>query len=138
MANGKLYDGFEKQFRPGSTQHTAVEISSVYIGIVSSVSPATQSVFVIIPAINQSAALGPYKCVQPLTNEVSTPVKQTLTTTSGSDPDGGTFLTSASLSSTTTSINGVYGTLNLPSVGDRVLVVLMNSDLDEGAIVGKL
>lgn len=133
-----LNDGFENFQRADSLQRIDIDFSSIHIGVVTAVRSATNTVFVKIPAINENAELGPFKCLQPFTNVVETPVKQTLTTTSGSDPDGGTFLTSASLSSTTTDIQGVYGTLNLPSVGNRVLVVLMNNSFDEGAVIGKL
>jgi hypothetical protein len=69
---------------------------------------------------------------------VTTPVKQTLTTTSGT-VSGSSVVTSVSLSATTTDISGVYSqTLTLPAVGTRVLVVLLNDSLDEGVIVGSL
>lgn len=129
------FDGFQ---RADSLQRTSAEFSSIHIGIVTAVSASTNTVFVKIPALNENSELGPFKCVQPFTNQVQTAVKQTITTTSGSDPDGGTFLTSASLSSSTTNLSGVYGILNLPAVNDRVLVVLMNDSLDEGAVIGKL
>lgn len=133
-----LYDGFDKFQRPDSLQRVDAEFSSLHIGIVTAVAPATNTVFVKIPGLNENSELGPFKCLQPFTNAVTTPVKQTISTTSASDPDGGTFLTGASLSSTTTSISGVYGSLNLPDVGNRVLVVLINDSLDEGAVIGKL
>lgn len=133
-----INDGFDNFQRSGSLQRTDSGFSSIHIGVVTAVSSTTQTVFVKIPAINENSELGPFKCVQPFTNAVQTAVKQTITTTSASDPDGGTFLTSATLGSTTTNLSGVYGALNLPVVNDRVLVVLMNNSLDEGAVIGKL
>lgn len=134
----RLDDGFQRINRPGSLQTTDEDFSSIHIGIVTSVATATQTVFVRIPGLNDNAALGPFKCMQPFTNVVQTPVKQTVVTTSGSDPDGGTFLTSATLSSTTTNLTGVYGVLNMPTVNQRVIVLLVNNSLDEGAVIGKL
>ena len=132
-------DGFDVRLSRADSLATNNEgSSSLHIGIVTAVAAATQTVFVRIPAINVEAAVGPYKCIQPFKNQVATPVKQTVTTTSAADPDGGTFLTSASLSSSTTDIQGVYGSLILPVVGDRVVVLLINDSLDEGVVIGKL
>ena len=133
-----INDGFENIQRPDSLQRTYADFSAIHIGVVTAVAPSTLTVFVKIPALNENSELGPFKCVQPFTNEVQTAVKQTISTTSGNDPDGGSFLTSASLSATTTNLSGVYGALNLPAVNDRVLVVLLNDSLDEGAVIGKL
>lgn len=134
-----MEDGFDYTLRrPESLALNRDTVSSLQIGIVTAVSSASKTVFVRIPAINESAALGPYRCVQPFDRVVETPVKQTVTTTSASDPDGGTFLTSATLSSTTTNLTGVFGNLILPVVGDRVVVLLVNDSLDEGVVIGKL
>ena len=134
-----MEDGFDYTLRrPESLALNADPVSSLHIGIVTSVASATKTVFVRIPALNESAALGPYRCMQPFDRVVETPVKQTVTTTSAADPDGGTFLTSAALSSSTTDIAGVFGALILPVVGDRVVVLLVNDSLDEGVVIGKL
>lgn len=132
-------DGFDYTLRRSeSLARNVDEVSVLHIGIVTAVSTATKSVFVRIPAVNETAALGPYRCVQPFDRVVTTAVKQTVDTTSASDPDGGTFLTSATLSSATTDITGVFGALILPVVGDRVVVLLINNSLDEGVAIGKL
>jgi hypothetical protein len=99
---------------------------------------ATRTGFVKITALNTDAQLGPYKFMAPFTFPVTTPVKQTITTTTAV-VSGSSVVTGVSLSATTTSISGVYsGTLSLPAVGARVLVVLLNNSLDEGVIVGSL
>lgn len=133
-----LNDGFQNFQRSGSLQTVNEQFSSIHVGIVTAVGASTNTVFVRIPGLNENAALGPFKCMQPFTNVVETAVRQTVTTTSGSDPDGGTFLTSASLSATTTDLEGVYGSLNLPDVNDRVVVLIVNNSLDEGVVIGKL
>lgn len=132
------YDGFEVFQRNGSLQGNSSQMSSIHMGIVTRVVSATNNAFVRIPAINDGAELGPYQCLQPFTNEVETPVKQTLTVTTGTADPGVSVVTGVSLSATTTNLEGQYGSLNLPSVGNRVLVILINDSLDQGVIVGKL
>lgn len=132
-----LNDGMGVFQRPDSLQRNEPRSSSIHIGIVTAVSAATNTAFVRIPSINDGAELGPYKCLELFTRIVQTPVKQTLTTTSAT-VSGTSVLTSATLSSTTTNLQGVYGNLNLPDVGQRVLVVLINDSLDQGVLVGKL
>lgn len=126
-------DGFDNLQRTQSTQGVDAQFSHVQIGFVTRVDAGTGTAFVKMPFVNENAELGPYKCLQPFTNAVTTPVKQTLSVTTA---DG--YVTSVSLSNTTTSISGVYGALNLPTTNDKVLVVLMNGSLDDGVIVGKL
>lgn len=124
---------------PKSRSNVSVEFSSIHIGIVTSVDAPSRTATVLIPSLNDTASLGPYRILQPFTNAVTTPIKQTVTTTSAADPQGGaTFLTSASLSASTTDLSGAYGALSLPSIGNRVLVVLLNDSLDEGVVVGAL
>jgi len=124
---------------PKSRAGVSVAFSSIHIGIVTSVDSVSRTATVLIPALNDNASLGPYRILQPFTNAVTTPVKQTVTTTSADDPQGGaTFLTGASLSASTTALSGAYGALSLPSIGNRVLVVLLNDSLDEGVVVGAL
>jgi hypothetical protein len=130
-------DGFQHFQRVDSAQVEAAPISYIHIGIVTAVDSGTGTGFVRIPALNEDAQLGPYKFLQPFTNQITTPVKQTLSTTSAT-VSGTSVLTSVSLSATTTSISGVIGSLNLPAVGQRVLVVMLNDSLDQGVIVGKL
>lgn len=134
-----MEDGFDILLsRQDSLALNRDTISSLHIGVVTAVASATGNVFVRIPSLNNNAELGPYRCMQAFDRVVTTPVKQTITTTSASDPDGGTFLTGASLSSTTTNLTGVFGSLILPAVGDRVVVILINDSLDEGVVIGKL
>jgi hypothetical protein len=132
-----MNDGMGIFQRADSLQRNDSRGSSIHIGIVTAVSSSTNTAFVRIPAINDGAELGPYKCLELFTRSVETPVKQTLSVTTGT-ADGVTVVTSVALSSTTTDIQGVYGNLNLPSVGQRVLVVLINDSLDQGVLVGKL
>jgi hypothetical protein len=128
-----INDGFDNLQRPDSTQGVDVQFSHVQFGVVTRLAAGSNAAFVKLPLLNENAELGPYPCLQPFTNAVTTPVKQTLSVTTA---DG--YVTSVSLSSTTTNISGVYGSLNLPAVNDRVLVVLVNGSLDDGVIVGKL
>ena len=94
--------------------------------------------FVKVPALNNEAQLGPYKFMAHFTFPVTTPIQQTLTTTTGT-VNSTSVVTGVSLSATTTSISGVYNaSLSLPDVGTRVLVVLLNGSLDEGVIVGSI
>lgn len=131
-------DGFDFLLRrEDSLASNRGSVSSLHVGIVTAVNSGTKTAFVRIPALNESAALGPYICIQPFTTQVETPVKQTLNVTTGT-ADGVSVVTGVSLSSTTTDIQGVYGVRNLPSVGDRVVVLLINDSLDEGVVIGKL
>jgi|688.fasta_scaffold83726_4 hypothetical protein len=132
---GDSLDGMQN---PDSTAITGGSFSSIHIGVVTGVAPATQTGFVRIPALNADAQLGPFKFVQPFTNTVTTPVKQTLSVSTGVADPGVTVVTGVSLSATTTDINATIGALNLPSVGERVLVVFLDDSLDQGIIVGKI
>ena len=124
--------------RPDSAATSTAEFSSIYLGVLTAKNDATRTGFVRITALNSDAQLGPYKFMAPFTFPVTTPVKQTITTTTGT-VSSTTVVTGVSLSATTTSISGVYNaTLTLPDVGARVLVVLLNGSLDEGVIVGSL
>lgn len=134
----KMNDGFSGFQRPGSSQSGASGLASLHEGIVTKTIASSRSAYVRVPTINPTAELGPFKVLQHFYNPVVTNVKQTVQTTSASDPDGGTFLTDASLSSSTTPLTGVYQTLTLPTVGSSVLVALLNNSLDEGVIVGFL
>jgi hypothetical protein len=69
---------------------------------------------------------------------VTTPVRQTLDVSTGVADPGVGVVTGVSLSATTTNINATLGALNLPSVGERVLVVFLDDSLDQGIIVGKI
>ena len=108
------------------------------MGILTAKNNSDKTGFVKVPALNNEAQLGPYKFMAHFTFPVTTPIQQTLTTTTGT-VDSTSVVTGVSLSATTTSISGVYNTsLNLPNVGTRVLVVLLNGSLDEGVIVGSI
>ncbi len=132
---GDSMDGMD---RADSAAQTNASFSSIHVGILTAKNDATRTGFVKIPALNNEAQLGPYRFMAHFTFPVTTPVKQTLNTTTGT-VSGTSVVTSASLSSTTTSLSGAYGsTLTLPSVGERVLVVLLNGSLDEGVIVGSI
>jgi hypothetical protein len=133
-----ISDGFDYTLRRSeSLARNIDEISALHIGVVTAVSSSNGTVFVRMPAINETAALGPYRCMQPFNNAVTTPVKQTLSVTTGT-VDGTSVVTDVSLSASTTSLSGVYGALVLPVVGDRVVVLLVNNSLDEGVVIGKL
>jgi hypothetical protein len=132
---GDALDGMQN---PDSTATTGGSFSAIHIGVVTAVSGGTNTGFVRIPALNTDAQLGPFKFLQPFTNSITTPVKQTLSVSTGTADPGVTVVTGVSLSATTTNINATIGSLNLPSVGDRVLVVFLDSSLDQGVIVGKL
>ena len=68
---------------------------------------------------------------------VTTATQQTIATTNAT-VSGTSVVTGVTLSGAS-SLPGVYsGTLTLPAVGSRVLVVLLNDSLDEGVIVGAL
>lgn len=132
-----INDGFDNIQRPNSTQSVEAEFSHIQFGVVTRIATGSNAAFVKLPLLNENAEVGPYPCLQPFTYDVSTPVKQTLNVTTGT-VDSTTVVTAVSLSNTTTNIDGVYGSLNLPAVNDRVLVVLVNGSLDDGVIVGKL
>ena len=132
---GDSIDGMD---RVDSTAGVNASFSSIHLGVLTAKNDSTRTGFVKIAALNSDAQLGPYKFMAPFTFPVTTPVKQTLTTTSGT-VSGSSVITGVSLSATTTDISGVYSqTLTLPAVGARVLVVLLNDSLDEGVIVGSL
>lgn len=131
-------DAIDGMSRPDSAATSTAEFSSIHLGVLTAKNDATRTGFVRITALNSDAQLGPYKFMAPFTFPVTTPVKQTITTTTGT-VSSTTVVTGVSLSATTTSISGVYNaTLTLPDVGARVLVVLLNGSLDEGVIVGSL
>ena len=132
---GDSMDGMD---RADSSAQTNASFSSIHVGVLTAKNDADRTGFVKIPALNNEAQLGPYKFMAHFTFPVTTPVKQTLTTTTGT-VSSTTVVTGVSLSATTTSISGAYSsTLTLPNVGERVLVVLLNGSLDEGVIVGAI
>ena len=132
---GDFMDGMD---RADSAAQTNASFSSIHVGVLTAKNDADRTGFVKIPALNNEAQLGPYKFMAHFTFPVTTPVKQTLTTTTGT-VSSTTVVTGVSLSATTTSISGAYSsTLTLPNVGERVLVVLLNGSLDEGVIVGSI
>jgi len=132
---GDSMDGMD---RANSAAQTNASFSSIHVGVLTAKNDADRTGFVKIPALNNEAQLGPYKFMAHFTFPVTTPVKQTLTTTTGT-VSSTTVVTGVSLSATTTSISGAYSsTLTLPNVGERVLVVLLNGSLDEGVIVGSI
>ena len=132
---GDSMDGMD---RADSAAQTNASFSSIHVGVLTAKNDADRTGFVKIPALNNEAQLGPYKFMAHFTFPVTTPVKQTLTTTTGI-VSSTTVVTGVSLSATTTSISGAYSsTLTLPNVGTRVLVVLLNGSLDEGVIVGSI
>ena len=132
---GDSMDGMD---RADSAAQTNASFSSIHVGVLTAKNDADRTGFVKIPALNNEAQLGPYKFMAHFTFPVTTPVKQTLTTTTGT-VSSTTVVTGVSLSATTTSISGAYSsTLTLPNVGTRVLVVLLNGSLDEGVIVGSI
>ena len=132
---GDSMDGMD---RADSAAQTNASFSSIHVGILTAKNNSDKTGFVKVPALNNEAQLGPYKFMAHFTFPVTTPVKQTLTTTTGT-VSSTTVVTGVSLSATTTSISGAYSsTLTLPNVGERVLVVLLNGSLDEGVIVGAI
>ena len=129
---GDSMDGMDRADSAAQTN------ASIHVGVLTAKNDADRTGFVKIPALNNEAQLGPYKFMAHFTFPVTTPVKQTLTTTTGT-VSSTTVVTGVSLSATTTSISGAYSsTLTLPNVGERVLVVLLNGSLDEGVIVGAI
>jgi len=132
---GDSMDGMD---RADSAAQTNASFSSIHVGVLTAKNDADRTGFVKVPALNNEAQLGPYKFMAHFTFPAATPVKQTLTVTTGT-VSSTTVVTGVSLSATTTSISGVHSsTLTLPNVGERVLVVLLNSSLDEGVIVGSI
>ena len=131
-------DSMDGMNRADSAAQTNASFSSIHVGILTAKNNSDKTGFVKVPALNNEAQLGPYKFMAHFTFPVTTPIQQTLTTTTGT-VDSTSVVTGVSLSATTTSISGVYNTsLNLPNVGTRVLVVLLNGSLDEGVIVGSI
>lgn len=132
---GDSMDGMD---RADSAAQTNASFSSIHVGVLTAKNDADRTGFVKIPALNNEAQLGPYKFMAHFIFPVTTPIQQTLTTTTGT-VNSTSVVTGVSLSATTTSISGVYNTsLSLPDVGTRVLVVLLNGSLDEGVIVGSI
>jgi hypothetical protein len=132
---GDSIDGMD---RVDSAAGVNASFSSIHLGVLTAKNDSTRTGFVKIAALNSDAQLGPYKFMASFTFPVTSPVKQTITTTSGT-VSGSSVITGVALSNTTTDISGVYSqTLTLPAVGTRVLVVLLNDSLDEGVIVGSL
>ena len=132
---GDSMDGMD---RADSAAQTNASFSSIHVGILTAKNNSDKTGFVKVPALNNEAQLGPYKFMSHFTFPVTTPIQQTLTTTTGT-VNSTSVVTGVSLSATTTSISGVYNTsLSLPDVGTRVLVVLLNGSLDEGVIVGSI
>jgi len=132
---GDSMDGMD---RADSAAQTNASFSSIHVGILTAKNNSDKTGFVKVPALNNEAQLGPYKFMAHFTFPVTTPIQQTLTTTTGT-VNSTSVVTGVSLSATTTSISGVYNTsLSLPDVGTRVLVVLLNGSLDEGVIVGSI
>jgi len=131
-------DGFDFSLsRPSSLARNQESVSSLHIGIVTAVQAATNTLFVRIPAINESAALGPYRCMQGFDRVTNTAVKQTVSTTS-TTVNGVSVLNSATMGTATTNVAATFGSLILPAVNDRVVVLLVNDSLDEGVVIGKL
>jgi len=132
---GDSMDGMD---RADSAAQTNASFSSIHVGVLTAKNNSDKTGFVKVPALNNEAQLGPYKFMAHFTFPVTTPIQQTLTTTTGT-VNSTSVVTGVSLSATTTSISGVYNTsLSLPDVGTRVLVVLLNGSLDEGVIVGSI
>lgn len=130
-------DGFDRVQRPGSLQGVREGFSNIHIGVITATNGANKTAYVKIPAINDSAELGPYSVMQAFTVPATVSTKQTLSTSSAV-VDGTSVLTSASLGGSTANNVNYSSSLNMPSIGTRVLVVLINESLDEGVIVGKL
>ena len=136
-------DGFDRVQRPGSLQGVREGFSSIHIGVVTATNGTNRTAYVSIPALNDSAELGPYSVMQAFTVPATVSSKQTLSSSSGSAsaPDlvsTISVITSVSLGGSTANDVNYSSSLNMPSIGNRVLVVLINESLDEGVIVGKL
>lgn len=102
-------DGLDNFKRSASTQTLRAEFSHIQPGVVTKVVAGSNAAFVKLPLLNENSEVGPYKCLQPFVNQV-----------------------------TVDDAAGTYGALVLPSIGDRVVVVLMNGSLDDGVIMGKI
>lgn len=130
-------DGFDRVQRPGSTQPVREGFSNIHIGVITATNGANQTAYVKIPAINDSAELGPYSVLQSFAIPATVTTKQTLTTTSAV-VSGTSVLTSASLGGSDVTYVSYQNAVVMPTIGTRVLVVLINESLDEGVIVGKI
>ena len=131
---GDSIDGMDRGDSAASTQ---AEFSSIHIGVLTAKNDSTRTGFVRITALNTDAQLGPYRFMAHFTFPVTTATQQTIATTNAT-VSGTSVVTGVTLSGAS-SLPGVYsGTLTLPAVGSRVLVVLLNDSLDEGVIVGAL
>ena len=123
--------------RADSAASTQANFSSIHIGVLTAKNDSDRTGFVRITALNTDAQLGPYKFMAHFTFPVTTATQQTIGTTNAT-VSGTSVVTGVTLSGAS-SLSGVYsGTLTLPAVGSRVLVVLLNNSLDEGVIVGAL
>lgn len=131
---GDSIDGMD---RVDSTAGISASFSSIHLGVLTAKNDSTRTGFVKISALNSDAQLGPYKFMAHFTFPVTTATQQTIGTTTAT-VSGTSVVTGVTLSGES-SLAGVYsGTLTLPAVGSRVLVVLLNDSLDEGVIVGSL
>jgi len=130
-------DSMDQMDRADSAASTQANFSSIHIGVLTAKNDSTRTGFVRIAALNTDAQLGPYKFMAHFTFPVTTSTQQTIGTTTAT-VSGTSVVTGVTLSGAS-SLSGVYsGTLTLPAVGSRVLVVLLNNSLDEGVIVGAL
>ena len=130
-------DSMDQMDRADSAASTQANFSSIHIGVLTAKNDSDRTGFVRITALNTDAQLGPYKFMAHFTFPVTTATQQTIGTTNAT-VSGTSVVTGVTLSGAS-SLSGVYsGTLTLPAVGSRVLVVLLNNSLDEGVIVGAL
>jgi len=130
-------DSMDQMDRADSAASTQANFSSIHIGVLTAKNDSDRTGFVRITALNTDAQLGPYKFMAHFTFPVTTATQQTIGTTTAT-VSGTSVVTGVTLSGAS-SLSGVYsGTLTLPAVGSRVLVVLLNNSLDEGVIVGAL
>jgi len=130
-------DSMDQMDRADSAASTQANFSSIHIGVLTAKNDSTRTGFVRIAALNTDAQLRPYKFMAHFTFPVTTSTQQTIGTTTAT-VSGTSVVTGVTLSGAS-SLSGVYsGTLTLPAVGSRVLVVLLNNSLDEGVIVGAL
>ena len=130
-------DSMDQMDRADSAASTQANFSSIHIGVLTAKNDSDRTGFVRITALNTDAQLGPYKFMAHFTFPVTTATQQTIGTTNAT-VSGTSVVTGVTLSGAS-SLSGVYsGTLTLPAVGTRVLVVLLNNSLDEGVIVGAL
>ena len=130
-------DSMDQMDRADSAASTQANFSSIHIGVLTAKNDSDRTGFVRITALNTDAQLGPYKFMAHFTFPVTTATQQTIGTTNAT-VSGTSVVTGVTLSGAS-SLSGVYsGTLTLPAVGSRVLVVLLNGSLDEGVIVGSI